>query len=249
MPTDRRAAVHLAPEASRIQTWLRVVAAARAELVVIIATAALGAFYYLTRADGVGAYTAARGWTLLSAPPVPPAAHFVLSALVLGVIPALAGKQLLRMSWRELGLGLGDRRAGLVILAIAVPLALVAGYIGSQAPAMRAVYPLDPSVTGTAADFVPYALTEFLYYGAWEVLFRGVLLFGLARSVGAPMAVTLTMTLSVLAHFGRPMNETFAAIPGGIVFALIALRLKSIWYIAIPHWLMAVSMEWMILQR
>jgi uncharacterized protein len=249
MPTDRRAAAHSAPAAARFADWIRVIAAARTELVLIIATGALGAFYYLTRADGVGAYTTARGWTLLSAPPVPAAAHFVLAALVLGMIPALAGRQLLRMSWRELGLGLGDRRAGLAILAVAVPLALVAGYVGSQAPAMRAVYPLDPSVTGTAADFVPYALTEFLYYGAWEVLFRGVLLFGLARSVGAPMAVTLTMTLSVLAHFGRPMNETFAAIPGGILFAMIALRTRSIWYVAIPHWLMAVSMEWMILHR
>lgn len=249
MPTDRRAAEYPAPATERLGVWIRAIAAARTELVVVIATAALGVFYYLTRADGVGAYTAARGWALLSAPPVPPAAHFVLAAMVLGVIPALAGRTLLRMSWRELGLGLGDRRMGFVILAIAVPLALVAGYIGSQAPAMRAVYPLDPSVSGAAGEFVPYALTEFLYYGAWEVLFRGVLLFGLARSVGAPMAVTLTMTLSVLAHFGRPMNETFAAIPGGILFAVLALKAKSIWYVAVPHWLMAVSMEWMILTR
>jgi pimeloyl-ACP methyl ester carboxylesterase len=80
-------------------------------------------------------------------------------------------------------------------------LAVVAGRIGADNSVMHAVYPLDPSVPQNR--FVAHAALQFLYFGAWEVLFRGALLFG--------------------------------------------LRTGSIWYIAIIHWTVGISMDWFIL--
>ena len=43
---------------------------------------------------------------------------------------------------------------------------------------MASVYPVDPNLNARPAQFIPYALLQLFYFGAWEVHFRGVLLFG-----------------------------------------------------------------------
>ncbi len=214
---------------------------------VLLATMALAAFYYVARADTVGVFSPARGWAALTGRPHGSAAHFALSALLLGVLPVLAARRLAGLPLAALGLGRGRSRAGLAWLAVGVPLAVVAGKIAAASPAMRAVYPLDPTVTGAPGSFVPYALLQFLYYGSWEVLFRGVLLFGLARRWGAVPANVVQTALSVTAHFGRPVSETLAAIPAGLVFGFVDLRVGSVWYVALIHWLVGLSLDWFIL--
>jgi membrane protease YdiL (CAAX protease family) len=87
---------------------------------------------------------------------------------------------------------------------------------------------------------------EFLYYGSWEVLFRGVILFGLRGAIGGGNANVVQTALSVLAHFGRAPDETFAAIPAGLLFGWVNLRVGSIWYVAVLHWLVGISMDWFI---
>jgi len=128
---------------------------------------------------------------------------------------------------------------------VGIPLAVLAGKIASNSPAMRAVYPLDPELT--LGRFLPHAAKAFLYYGAWEVLFRGVLLFGLKDRLGEGMANALQTALSVTAHFGRPMDETFSALPAGVVFGWIGLRVGSVWYVGLIHWVLGMSMEVFIL--
>jgi membrane protease YdiL (CAAX protease family) len=140
---------------------------------------------------------------------------------------------------------LGNVRAGLILVAAGTPLAILAGAIGAASPAMRAVYPLFPSAAG--AGFAGYAAMQFLYFGAWEVLFRGVLLFGLRPKLGDTTANVLQTALSVTAHFGRAINETAAALPAGLVFGWVDLRVGSIWYVAILHWIVGVSMDWFLL--
>ena len=177
---------------------------------------------------------------------LPPLAHYVGSLLLLGVLPVLAAWVLLRLPPRELGLGLGRWKEGLLWLAAGVPIALLAARIGSGSPIMHFVYPLDRTISPAPARFLPYAGMEFLYYGSWEVLFRGVLLFGLRRRLGDGFANVLQTALSVLAHFGRAPDETFAAIPAGLVFGWVSLRVRSIWPIAIVHWIIGAGVDWFI---
>ena len=210
-------------------------------LLVLTAVLVLIAFQYLTRADTLGVYSAARGWTPLTGPALPARLHFVFAALLLGVIPILVAKRVTGMSPGELGLGAGRVRPGLLILLVGLPLAVAAGRLGAGSAAMRAVYPLDTSLT--SSGFPAHAVTQFLYFGAWEVLFRGVLLFGLRRRLGDGMSNVVQTALSVTAHFGRALNETFAALPAGLLFGWVDLRLRSIWYVAIVHWLIGMSMD------
>lgn len=218
----------------------------RTELLLLTATFALCAFYYIARADLVGTRGPGGAWTAVTAPARSPSLHFGAAALLLGLVPLAAARWGCGISFRDLGLGLGNRRAGLRWLAVGLPAAILAGWIASGSPAMRAVYPLDPSVVGAPLSFVPHALRNLLYFGAWEVLFRGVLLFGLRETIGSGGANSTQTGLSVAAHFGRPMTETFAAIPAGLAFGAIALQTKSIWYVTLIHWSVGTSMDWFI---
>jgi membrane protease YdiL (CAAX protease family) len=211
----------------------------------LISTLALFAFYYFARADTIGTFSPARGWNAMTERPVSPVLHYIGSALLLALLPVAAVRLFGRRSLRELGLGLGRWKAGLALLVVGIPLALAAGKIGSASPVMRTVYPLDPTVT--ADRFLAYGVLQLLYYASWEVLFRGVVLFGLKDRIGAGPANALQTALSVLAHFGRPLTETFSALPAGLVFGGIALKVRSVWYIALIHWLVAVTVDWFLI--
>lgn len=217
-----------------------------AEWLPLVATVVLLAFYYIARADTIGVASPSRGWSPLTATPLPPALHFAASAFLLGALPVVVARQLTGLGLRQLGLGPGRQRAGLAWLCAGIPLAVAAGLIGSMSPAIRAVYPLDATLEPALHRFVPHALTQFLYYGAWEVLFRGVLLFGLKDRLGAWGANVLQTAISVTAHFGRPFQETLAAVPAGLVFGWVDLRIGSIWYLAVVHWLVGVSLDWFV---
>lgn len=217
------------------------------ELLPVVATVALAAFYYLTRADVVGVFTDGRGWHALTGRPLAAGTHFALAALLLGVGPALVARRLTGRPFVELGLGWGRPRLGLAWLAAGIPVAVLAGWIGSRSPEMRAVYPLDPEVLPTLRSFGPHALRAFLYFGSWEVLFRGVLLFGLAGRIGPGAANVVQTALSVTAHFGRPLDEAWAALPAGLGFGAVSHRVGSIWYVAVIHWVVGLSVDWFIL--
>lgn len=211
-----------------------------------VATMVLTVFYYLMRADAVGVSSAGRDWTPMTGGPLPAWAHFGASALLLAVIPTLVARVGFGARLADLGLGLGKAKPGVLLVLISLPIAVAAGAIAAATPAMRAVYPLYP---GAARDsFAAYAGLAFLYYGAWEVLFRGVLLFGLRAHLGETTANVLQTALSVLAHFGRPWNETVAAIPAGLVFGKVDVKLGSVWYVAVIHWVVGASMDWFILR-
>jgi len=221
----------------------------RAGLVIVTAVVSLMAMYYFARPDAIGVFSPLRGWRTMTPGARPPLVHFAASAVLLGLAPVLVARWLGGFTLRELGLGLGHWKRGLAWLAIGVPLALVAGKIAAGQAGMRAVYPLDPTLAPTLKAFLPYAASGFLYYGAWEVLFRGVLLFGLAARFGATNANVTQSALACTAHFGRAINETFAALPGSVLFGVVTLTTRSIWYAAVIHWTVGMSTEWFALAR
>jgi len=219
----------------------------RSEMLIVLATLVLVIFYYLLRADVIATLSSGRGALPMTKAPLHPTLHFIGAAVILAGVPVVVARFALGMRLAELGLGLGRWRAGLAWLAIGIPLALVAGKIASANPEIRFVYPLNTSVQPEISGFVPYALLQFLYFGAWEVLFRGVLLFGLKDRIGAGPANALQTALSVIAHFGRPFTETFIGVPAGLIMGGVCLRVRSMWYIAIIHWVVGISLDWFIL--
>ena len=68
-------------------------------------------------------------------------------------------------------------------MGVGVPIAILAGWVSAGKPEMRAVYPLNPGLVSGQVSFLTHALTQLLYYSAWEILFRGVLDVALGEKI------------------------------------------------------------------
>lgn len=142
--------------------------------------------------------------------------------LPLGILVAL------REDPRRYGLGVGDRRRGILLLGLLTVISVPAIVVIARLPEIRDWY--APSMT-TVADV---ALTNLLDLVPAEFLLRGFLLFALVRVIG-PAGVLVAIVPFVFSHIGKPDLETLSTIGGGFVFGWLAWRTGSVWYGGLYH--------------
>jgi membrane protease YdiL (CAAX protease family) len=145
-----------------------------------------------------------------------------------------------------MGLGLGDYRLSLKLLAVGAPLAVVAGYLGSRIPAMAAVYPLGGPLGPNATALAAHAGKYLLYYFGFEFLFRGFLLMGIKDAFGPRGANLVQACLATAFHLGKPAAEVIAAFPASLLFGWTTLRTRGIWCAVVVHWIVGVSLDWFL---
>jgi len=140
------------------------------------------------------------------------------------------------------GFSLGNSSRGLIAMVVAAPLAVLAGFIGSQDPVMKQHYPFSKSACSNSRKFVVYEVAYlFLYYLTWEFVFRGLLFFPFISSNGLLIALGLQTILSTLYHIGHPDSEIFAALAAGFIFGFIAYWTGSFLYTVFIHALVGIS--------
>ena len=83
------------------------------------------------------------------------------------------------------------------------------------------------------------ALAWFLYLFAYELLFRGVLLFPVAASIGIWPAIAVNIALYSATHIPKGLDETIGAIPLGFVLCILTLMSGTIWIAFLVHVVMA----------
>ena len=74
----------------------------------------------------------------------------------------------------------------------------------------------------------------------WEFIWRGLLLFGLARVLGPGPAIFLQAVPFAFMHIGKPPLETFSTIFGGAAFGFIGWQSRSFLYPFLIHWFVSV---------
>lgn len=205
----------------------------------------LGLQWYIGRPDLVGVF-GRRDWTVVTPAALGPVPSFVAAFVLLGILPGVLAVTAFGWRPRALGLGLGRRRRGLTLTAVGLPLAILAGWIGSRSGALAAIYPLGLDPGAPLATFALYAGAYLLYYTGFEFFFRGYLLSGVGTPLGPVAANALQAVLATLVHFGRPAAEFAAAFPASLVFGWVALRTGSIWYGVVLHWVVGVSLDWFV---
>ncbi|MBE3110308.1 MAG: CPBP family intramembrane metalloprotease [Acidobacteria bacterium] len=130
----------------------------------------------------------------------------------------------------------GRAGLGFALAGAGLPLAVLAGFVGSRDPEMQKMYPFAKAACGSIRTFVGYELSYlFLYYLPWEFVFRGVLFLPLVPAVGLIPALTIQTVISTLLHIGHPDTEIFAAAGAGLVFGLIAWATGSFLYPLVLH--------------
>ncbi len=211
-----------------------------------LATVLTAIVWYHARADTIGVARASAPWLPVTTPPFAAAGAFALTLLALGVVPALLARRLLDRSAASLGLGPGDYWSTLKLLGVGVPIAVLAGYLGSRSPEIAAVYPLGGQLTSATSAFALHAGGYLLYYLGFEYLFRGFLLLGTVEEIGPVAANLLQACLATAFHFGKPGMEMAAAFPASLLFGWATLRTRSIWCALAVHWMVGVSLDWFL---
>ncbi|MDP8255155.1 MAG: CPBP family intramembrane metalloprotease [Candidatus Alcyoniella australis] len=206
-----------------------------------------------------------------------PYAIWALSSFVIYfVIPLLLIKLLHRRKLSDFGLGIGDSRLALKIVGlfalIMLPLTVLVGLLpdlcnfagwqsGAEAldafvdyyPQVKWVDPLligkTPVSAGTMVGrLLLVHLFLFLYFIGWEFLFRGYMLFGLYDRLGFNAVLIANLPFVVL-HYSKPFPEALGSVIAGIALCVLALKTRSFWPCVILHWMVAASMEWVVVLR
>lgn len=165
---------------------------------------------------------------------------FILMLALPAAVVVLQGNRPLEFL-RAAGVQAGNVRLGLLLTAAAVPLAALSALISRRDPAMRRQYPFSKAACGGAGKFAAYGTAYlFLYYLPWEFVFRGLLFFPLAGTLGLAPALAVQTMLSTVYHLGHPDTEVLAALGAGFAFGLVAYHTRSILYTAAIHGLVGL---------
>ncbi len=106
----------------------------------------------------------------------------------------------------------------------------------------QATYPFYKMANRSTWDFVSWELMYALQFLSLEFFFRGFLLHGLKRAIGAH-AIWVMCVPYCMIHFGKPLPETLGAIFAGLILGTLALRTRSIWCGVLIHISVAVTMD------
>jgi membrane protease YdiL (CAAX protease family) len=189
-----------------------------------------------------------RKWRKVSDNDLRAARRYFASFFLVGAVGPLALFFLLQThplaSLGLIGIRFGRWPLGLILTLIAIPIALLAGSIGSRDPEMRAFYPFSKKACADVRTFIAYEIRYFLlYYTGWEFVFRGVLFFPLVETAGLVPALAFQTIASTLFHIGHPETEIFAALGAGFAFGLIAWWTGSILYPILIHASVGISTD------
>lgn len=129
------------------------------------------------------------------------------------------------------GFRLGDWRRGLLYTVVScAAMALILWFVARQ-PAMASFY--QAKAAGGLGRVI--ALNGVELFG-WEFIWRGLMVFALARAFGPGAAIFLQAVPFAFMHLGKPEMETLSTIFGGAAFGLIAWRTRSFVYPWLIHW-------------
>lgn len=166
------------------------------------------------------------------------------TAVVLYVaLPCLAAGLAGAPKLSTLGMGPGDWRFGVKLSAALVAVMLPVVALAAQTGDFIHQYPMASESLHGWGLFATYELAYVAYFFAWEFLFRGFMLFGLARRVGPGLAIALQTVPFALMHMGKPELECYGSVVAGLALGILAWRTRSFWYGFAVHALVAVAMD------
>ncbi|MGI6401455.1 MAG: CPBP family intramembrane glutamic endopeptidase [Thermoguttaceae bacterium] len=164
---------------------------------------------------------------------------------IMGVFPALIVKFIFKESLADYGLYPKSIKRTLNSFLNFAPLFLILGWLSAQSKVFYSVYPYNPFAgVSWKALLLHAAMYLFLYYFAWEFMFRGFMQIGLADSLGSvPAAVMIQIIASTMLHYGHPFSETLGCIAGGLLWGYLVLRTKSLWSGWWQHALLGITLD------
>jgi membrane protease YdiL (CAAX protease family) len=126
----------------------------------------------------------------------------------------------------------------LLMFALVLPLVILA----STTDSFRATYPFYRLANRSHFDLWTWEALYAAQFVSLEFFFRGFLLHGLRRALGAN-AIFVMIVPYCMIHYGKPLPETLGAIGAGLILGTLAMRMRSIWGGVVIHIGVAMTMD------
>jgi uncharacterized protein len=115
-------------------------------------------------------------------------------------------------------------------------------FAASKTASFRHTYPFYRMANRSHFDLWTWEALYAAQFISLEFFFRGFLLQGLRRALGAN-AIFVMIVPYCMIHYGKPMPETFGAIFAGLLLGTLAMRTRSIWGGVLIHIGVATTMD------
>jgi hypothetical protein len=184
---------------------------------------------------------------------------FLGGFLLLVVIPSILIKWRFHENPSDYGLGwpVKEKRGAALVLFLTLVLgSAIPFYFGAKDADMQSVYPFYKTFTGLP-QFLIYELSYFPFFVVIEFVFRGVILFTVARSLmtkpndtlGGVLAIVIAMIPYCVWHIGKPMTELWGTPIWGLLAGAGIYITRSIWPVLMAHWLLNIWLDGWILHN
>lgn len=172
----------------------------------------------------------------------------VFGMLFFGVFPALILWRTEGRPWSDYGIRPAITAPEIWWILGLSPVLIFMNWRAARRSDNLAQYPEIRKLRWTTGDVIWSALTWMGYLVAYELMFRGFLLFACARTYGVWPAVVINTALYCLVHVPKNFKEGIGSIPLGLLLCYISLQTGSVWVALIVHWVLALSNEWFSLR-
>ncbi|GAB4128772.1 MAG: hypothetical protein OHK0045_23400 [Raineya sp.] len=161
--------------------------------------------------------------------------------LFLGLLPSFVTFAFLPTSWADYGVKLPENIETFYwIVGLACIIIPLNAWNAKKADNLL-VYPQIRATEWTKSTFLQEYTSWIAYLLAYELLFRGFLLFALYRISGAWVATMVNVALYAIAHIPKGQKEAIGAIPLGILLCYLTLKTNDIWVAVVVHIILALS--------
>ena len=168
----------------------------------------------------------------------------LLGAFIFGVLPSAFFLILSNRPMNEVGLTDYIPHETLFLTLIAGLVIIPMNYINARHPSNLKMYPQIRVPEWTLSLTILSALSWIVYLFAYELLFRGILLFSSLDLMGFWPSVILNAGIYSLVHIPKGPKEALGAIPMGILLCYLVYITGSFWVAFFIHILLALSNEW-----
>ena len=167
-----------------------------------------------------------------------------IGTLFLGVIPLIICLLFLPYSLEYYGLSFQNTGISMLwifgLSALIFPINMSAG----KRPANLKVYPMMRVRAWTPRLILANTISTMSYLFAYELIFRGLLLFTCVELLGVWPAIAVNIALYSAVHLPKGAAETIGALPFGLLICYITLSTGTIWVAVVVHWVLALTNDY-----
>lgn len=164
-----------------------------------------------------------------------------LGATTIGIVPMVVLMLTTGKGFEEYGLAFKNHGLSLAWIGGLALIIIPMNFFNSKKEKNLAFYPNVREKEWTKKMVFTNALTWVSYLFGYELMFRGLLLFGTVTLLGEWPAIILNAAIYALVHVPKNLEETIGAIPLGVVLCLITLTTGTIWVAFFVHITLALS--------